>query len=511
MSFSSGQRRVRNVGLLAGPLLALAVGVLLPGQYVGLDGSPVAFGASGRVTAAVAVWMATWWLSEAIPVYATALVPVALFPLLGALSMKAAAAPYAHPLIFLFLGGFLIAITMERWGLHRRIALVALRVVGERPTHMVGAFMGVTALLSMWISNSAAAIMMLPVATSVIDLVASRVGSGAAPTDRDGERVRPFALALLLGVAYAASIGGIGTPIGTPPNLFLLSYAEEHLGHPISFLRWMGVGVTLVVVFLPATWWLLTHVLFPPGIERVEGGAAAVGAALEALGPMSRGERTTLAVFGATSLLWVTRPLLQSLEIAGSHPLAGLQDAGIAMFGALALFVIPVDGRRSVFALDWRTAAGVPWGVLVLFGGGLSLAAAMQANGVGLLLGSQVGALASWPPWVLVLATTTAVVFLTELTSNTATAATLVPVLAGLAPGLGLDPILLVVPAVLAASCAFMLPAATPPNAAIFGSGLVTIREMSRAGFWLNWIAIVLVTLLTYAVAIPLLGTGDVG
>jgi len=494
------RRRAQRLGLPAGPLLGLALGLVLPDAYVGPDGASVGFGVAGRATAGVAAWMAIWWLSEAIPLYATALLPLVSFPLLGVRSMKATAEPYAHPLIFLFLGGFLIALTMERWGLHRRFALVSLRLVGERPTHMVGGFMVVTAVLSMWSSNSAAAILMLAVATSVIKLVASRVD-----VEDNDERSHPFALALLLGVAYAASIGGIATPIGTPPNLFLLSYAEENLGRPISFVRWMGVGSSVVVVFLPLAWWLLVRVIFPPGIERVEGGGAAVGRALAALGPMSRGERTTLVVFGATASLWLTRPLLVGAEVAGVRPLAGLEDAGIAMLGALALFVIPVDRRAGVHALDWEHAVRVPWGVLLLFGGGLSLAAAMQANGVGPLLGSQLGALAGWSSWVLVLAIVTGVVFLTELTSNTATTATLVPILAGLAPGLGHDPLLLAVPAAIAASCAFMLPAATPPNAAIFGSGLVTIRDMSRAGLWLNGVGIAVVTLATYAVAMPLL------
>jgi sodium-dependent dicarboxylate transporter 2/3/5 len=493
---------VQRLGFVAGPILALALGLALPDAYVGHDGESVAFGFAGRATAATAAWMATWWLSEAIPLYATALLPLALFPLLGVLPIKATAAPYAHPLIFLFLGGFLIAIAVERWGLHRRMALAALRMVGERPTRMVGGFMVVTAGLSMWISNSAATILMLPVATSVIALVESRV-------DTDGtDRSRPFALALLLGVAYSASIGGIGTPIGTPPNLFLLSFAEENLGRSISFVRWMGIGMSVVVLMLPLAWWLLTHVLFRPGFERVEGGAAAVHRELAALGRMSRGERTTLAVCAVTAFLWVARPLLAAIEVAGVRPLSGLEDAGTAMMGALALFVIPVDRRAGVFALDWEHAVRVPWGVLLLFGGGLSLAAAMQANGVGPLLGSQVGALAGWPSWVLVLAIATAIVFLTELTSNTATTATLVPILAGVAPGLGHDPLLLAVPAAIAASCAFMLPAATPPNAAIFGSGLVTIRDMSHAGFWLIWIGVAVVTFVTYAVAMPLLSVG---
>jgi len=487
--------RVQRLGRLAGPALAALVWLALPESPVSAAGEPIPFGAAGRTTAAVAAWMAVWWLSEAIPVYATALLPLLLLPLLGARSMHETAAPYANPLIFLFMGGFLIALAMQRWGLHRRVALVALRFAGDRPARVVGSFMVVTAFLSMWVSNSATAIMMLPVAISVIDLVERQV---------DGN-VQPFALSLLLGVAYAASIGGIGTPIGTPPNLFLLSYLDEQLGREISFVRWMGVGVPLVAVFLPLCWLLLTRVIFPAGFEHVRGGRDLVQRALAELGPVQTGERVTLAVFLLASALWVGQPILSKLEIAGQRPLAGLGDAGIAMLAALLLFVLPVDRRAGVFALDWPTAERLPFGVLILFGGGLSLAAAMEANGVGELLGAQVAAFAGLPSPVVVLAVTAGVIFLTELTSNTATAATLVPILGALAPGLGLDALLLVVPAAIAASCAFMLPVATPPNAIVFGSGRVGIADMTRAGLWLNWSGVVLITALTYGVAMPLL------
>ncbi|NNL66673.1 MAG: DASS family sodium-coupled anion symporter [Myxococcales bacterium] len=505
---------LQRLGLLGGPGLAALTWLALPEAPLGADGTPIVFGAAGRATAAAAVWMAVWWLSEAIPVYATALLPLVLLPLAGARSMAEAAAPFAHPLIFLFMGGFLIALTMERWGLHRRLALRALRAVGDRPSHMVAGFMGVTAVLSMWVSNSATAVMMLPVACSVIALVGgpmcSAVGAdeGAADAHRPDSPVRPFALALLLGIAYGASIGGIGTPIGTPPNLFLLSYVRDHLGREISFVRWMSVALPLVAVFLPIAWWLLTRVLFPSPLARIPGWNDLVGRSLAALGPMGRGERITLVVFVGAAFLWVTRPLLSSLSIAGVRPFAGLTDAGIAMLAALSLFVWPVDWRARTFALDWESAVRLPWGVLLLFGGGLSLAAAIQANGVGELLASRIGALAGLPSLVIVLAVTTGVVFLTELTSNTATTATLVPILAALAPGLGLDPLLLIVPAALAASCAFMLPVATPPNAVVFGSGWVGIPEMSRAGFWLNWIGVVLITALVYTVALPRLAGG---
>ncbi len=502
------RRRVQDVGLFAGPLLAGLGYAALPDTYAGPAGELVDFDRGGRATAAVAVWMAVWWLSEAIPLYATALVPLVLLPLLGAASMREAAAPFAHELIFLFMGGFLLALSMQRWGLHRRIALLVLRLFGERPVNLVGGFMVVTALLSMWVSNTATAVMMLPVAASVVELLARQTGSADASEALDDPHspLRSFAVALLLGIAYSASIGGVGTPIGTPPNLFLVSYARSHLGVELSFVRWMGLALPLVVVFLAITWLLLTRVLHPIRLGRIEGGAAVVRRELTALGPMGVGERIVLAVFLATSLLWITRPLLTELSIGGVRPLAGLTDTGIAMLAALALFVAPVDRRAGEFVLDWPTAVKLPWGILVLFGGGLSLAAAIHANGVGEWVGAQVAGFGGVPSLWVVAAVVTIIVFATELTSNTATTATLVPVLAALAPGLGLAPMVLAVPAALSASCAFMLPVATPPNAVVFGSGFVTLQEMSRTGFWLNWIGVGLITAFTWLAVVPRFG-----
>lgn len=504
------RRRIQRLGLLGGPTLAALIYVALPDAYTGSSGEVVAFGHGGRATAAVAVWMAVWWLSEAIEVYATALLPLVLLPLLGVTSMRAAARPYAHELIFLFLGGFLLALAMERWGLHRRVALTALRLVGDRPGHIVGGFMVVTAMLSMWVSNTATAIMMLPVACSVVEVVErpQAVTGGTSPSPEPGVDGHSFGLALLLGIAYAASIGGVATPIGTPPNVFLLSYVGEHLGREVSFVRWMSVGLPLVAVFLPITWLLLTRILHPVGTRPIQGVRELVHEARAALGPLSRPEHITLIVFLSAAGLWMTRPLLNDLSIFGAQPLAGLGDTGIAMLAAMLLFVAPSGESEQHFVLDWETAVRLPWGILILFGGGLSLAAAIQANGVGQLLGAQVSALAGVPPVLLVAGIVTLVVFLTELTSNTATTATLVPILASLAPGLGLDPLLLIVPAAISASCAFMLPVATPPNAIVFGSGLVSITEMSRTGFWLNWIGVGLITGLAWAVVMPLLGGG---
>jgi sodium-dependent dicarboxylate transporter 2/3/5 len=358
---------------------------------------------------------------------------------------------------------------------------------------MVGGFMIASAALSMWVSNTATAVMMLPIALSVVRLAG----------DDEGGR---FRVALLLGVAYGCSIGGIGTLIGTPPNLFLASYARSELGIEISFVRWMAFGLPLVACFLPIAWWLLTRVLYPLGDRRIEGGREGVRLALAELGPLNRGERITMVVFAITAVSWITRPLLVGLSWG---PFGGLTDTGIAMLAALSLFCIPVDARQRVFAMDWETAARLPWGVLVLFGGGLSLAAAIGHNGVGDFIGSQLASFGTMPTFVLVVAIVTLVIFLTELTSNTATTATLVPILAGFAIGLGTAPLLLIVPAVVAASCAFMLPVATPPNAIVFGSGHVSMFEMNRAGLWLNVVGIALITALTYALAIPALGISN--
>jgi sodium-dependent dicarboxylate transporter 2/3/5 len=499
---------VQWTGLLAAPALALLIYLLLPETYLDSRGQAAAFSHAGRATAAIAVWMAVWWMTEAIPVYATALLPLVLLPLTGAATMRQAASPYGNELIYLFMGGFMLALAMQRWGLHRRVAFAALTLVGDRPRSIIGGFMLVTAVFSMWVSNTAITIMMLPIAVSVIDLVMSEGAgsSNAGARGLSGGDGRNFALGLLLGIAYAASIGGIGTLIGTPPNLFLASFIRDHLGTEISFVRWMGIGLPLVALFVPLVWLLMTRVLYPVRLERIEGGAALTRDAYDKLGPMKRGEWATLIVFSLTAAGWILRPLLVKVAWGGVRPLAGLSDPGIAMIAAVALFVIPVELGPRVFVMNWETALKLPWGILILFGGGLSLAAAINANGVATLLGNQVGALAGVPSVLLVLFVTALMIFLTEITSNTATTATMVPILAALAPGLGMHAYMLIVPAAIAASCAFMLPVATPPNAIVFGSGHVTIPQMCRAGFSLNLIGIILITALTYAVALPLLG-----
>jgi sodium-dependent dicarboxylate transporter 2/3/5 len=311
----------------------------------------------------------------------------------------------------------------------------------------------------------------------------------------------------MLGTAYAASIGGVGTLIGTPPNLLLVAFLEEEYGLRISFVRWMAVGLPLVIVFLPVTWLLLTKVIFRVRLPRIPGGRELMRSELRAQGPMSRGEWFVLAVFVVTATAWMTRPLLARLELAeGLRPLAGLSDAGIAIMAALALFILPVDLKRGLFVLTWHQARKLPWGILILFGGGLSLAAAVKATGVAEYIGHGVSGCHTVPIPVLVLLITATVVFLTELTSNTATTATFLPILGAVAVGLGISPALLVVPMAISASCAFMMPVATPPNAIVFSSGEITIPQMCKAGLWLNLIGIGLVMLLMYSVVIHVLG-----
>jgi sodium-dependent dicarboxylate transporter 2/3/5 len=321
---------------------------------------------------------------------------------------------------------------------------------------------------------------------------------------------RNFALSLLLAIAYAASIGGIATIIGSPPNGIVVQFLAQEYQRNISFADWLLIGGPVTLVFLPIAWVLITWVLYPVRIREVAGGRALFTREAALLGPMHRGEWVTLVVFLCTAALWITRPVLGALELGGARPFAGLSDAGIAILAALTLFVIPAPPARGsvsrTFVMTWDTAVKLPWGILILFGGGLSLAAAVQANGVAEFIGAQATVLADYPVIVLVVAVTTGVIFLTELTSNTATTATLVPVLAGVASGLAVAPEMLVIPAAVAASCAFMMPVATPPNAIVFGAGYVTIPQMAWAGLWLNLIGVVLITAVLYAIVLPGLG-----
>jgi sodium-dependent dicarboxylate transporter 2/3/5 len=494
-----GPRPVRRIGLLVGALV-----------FAGLLASPAPAGLSdeGWRTAAVALLMALWWMTEAVAIPVTALLPLVLFPALGVLSASDAAAPYAHELIFLFMGGFFLAAGMERWGLHRRVALGILGAVGTSPERLVLGFMLATGFLSMWISNTATAAMMFPIGVAVAALFAPGAGHEDAAEPRSAAGAgsgdpspNPLGVCLMLGIAYGASIGGVATLIGTPPNAVLAGAADELLGVQIGFLQWMMIGVPVAGLMLPLTWLLLVKVLHPPGGLR--GDAVDVLARERAsLGPRTVPETRVAGIFVLTALAWI----LREPKAFGAFTLPGLQtfmpelrDSTIAMAGALALFLLPSgaddrgagDGQRL---LEWPRAKTIAWGVLVLFGGGLSLARAMDRSGLAAWIGGAVEGLGVVPPVLIVGAVALIFVFLTEITSNTATATMAMPVMAGAAVGLGMSPLTLMTAAALVSSMAFMLPVATPPNAIVFGSDHLTIPIMARAGLLLNLLAVAVVT-----------------
>lgn len=473
----STERRSQWLGLALGPVLAALTFWLIP------DADAGGLEPAGRATAAVGVLMATWWLSEALPLPATALLPLALFPLLGISNSADAAAPYASDVIFLFMAGFLLGLGMERWGLHRRVALRIILAVGTAPKRLVGGFMLAAAVLSMWISNTAATIILLPVAVSIVRMLQN-------PDRNDQATVAQFATCLVLAIAYSASIGGVGTLIGSPPNLVAAGFLESRLDCSIGMLDWMRFGLPLVLVFLPLAWAYLVWFAFPLRMQHGDG-AARIREELTGLGRMSRGERIISTVFGLTALGWVLRPQLNAVP-----GLELLSDAAIGMLGALILFLIPV--HRGARAMDWETALRLPWGVLLLFGGGLSLAAAIGSHSVDEFIAGGIRALGEIPLWVLLLVSVTLVKFMTELTSNTAIATTFIPVLAAVAVGMGAPPAMLVIAVALSASYAFIMPVATPPNAIVFSSGYVSITQMARAGLGLNLLAIPPVALVAW-------------
>lgn len=480
--------RWARLGLYLGAALFFVV-LLMP--------APSGMAPEAQKVAAVAVLMATWWMTEALPLPATSLIPIVLFPLLGVMSTPQATQPYANDLIYLFMGGFFIALAMERWGLHRRIALNVVAVVGTDPKRLLLGFMLATGFLSAWISNTATTVMMLPIGISILALL---------PAEKTGD----LGTALMLGIAYAATIGGVATLIGTPPNAILAAAASDLLGQTVGFARWMMVGVPVAATLMPLTWLLLVRLhRLPRGDEMREAANLVISRERAGLGRMGRGERTVAVVFTLTVLAWILREpkAMGAVVVPGiSTFLPMVNDSTIAILGALALFIIPVSLERGVFTLDWEWAVKIPWGILLLFGGGLSLARGFEVSGLAAWIGDQVAHFAGFPSIVLVLGVTLLFIFLTELTSNTATATMGMPILAGVAAGMGTDPFALMAAAALASSMAFMLPVGTPPNAIVFGSGQVTIARMVRAGLWLNFLAAAVVTLLGHALITAVFG-----
>ncbi len=484
----------QRVGLFLGPALFVLM-LIIP--------TPTGMEPAAQKMAAIACLMATWWMSEAIPIPATSLLPLPLFPLLGIMHTKKAAAPYASHLIFLFMGGFIIALAMQRWNLHRRIAMTIVKVIGFSPGRLIFGFMVATAALSAFVSNTATTVMMMPIGLAIITHVVTEGNREGLDKKIDFSPEKfAFGLNLMLGIAYAASIGGIATLIGTPPNTVLAAYLQKTYGYEISFAGWMKVGVPLVMVMLPLCWIWLTKIANPMKLKKVPGGKDHIEKELQEMGSLSAGERWTGLVFLLTALGWIFR---KKLSFIFPDPTL-ITDATIAMAGGLILFLIPVDLKKNRFVMNWKWASKMPWGVLILFGGGLSMASGFKATKLANWIGSQVGLFEHAPVLILVIAVATLIIFLTELTSNTATSAMVMPVLAAVAIGLGQNPLLLVVPAAVAASCAFMLPVATPPNAIVFGSGYVTIPQMARSGFGLNIIGVIVTVAITYLLVIPVFG-----
>jgi sodium-dependent dicarboxylate transporter 2/3/5 len=465
--------KIATAGLFLGPALFLVV-LFLPQP----EGMPT----EALRVAAVAVWMALWWLSEAVPIPATALLPIVLYPLLGIMPAGEVTGSYAHHLIFLFMGGFMIAVAMERWNLHRRIALQVIRRVGTEPARLVLGFMLATALLSMWISNTATAMLMVTIGIAVLKQLLP-----------DGQhRTAPLGTALMLGIAYAASIGGVATLIGTPPNAILAGVLQQNYAVELRFADWMQFALPLSVSMLFLTWLYLTRIAFRVDETAVPEAAGHIREQLAALGPLSAPERRVAWVFGCVALLWIGRGFIDW------QPLQAVKDSTIAIAGALALFAIPADWKQRVFLLDWQTAVRIPWDIIVLFGGGFALAAGFSDSGLSSWLADQLRVLEGVPKLWIILAVGLLVIFLTEVTSNTATASVMLPVLGALSQALQLPPMILMVTATLCASFAFMLPVATPPNAIVFSSRCVRIPQMARAGLWLNLMGVLLITGFVY-------------
>lgn len=473
--------KAQLIGLFLGPVLFILMLLFF---------KPSGLPAQGVAIAASTVWIATWWITEAVPIPVTSLLPLILFPLTGGLEMGDTASAFGDETIFLFMGGFMIALAMEKWNLHRRIALTIISLIGTNMNRIVLGFMVATGFLSMWISNTATAMMMVPIGLAIIYQVTDALKDD--PSVDTSQENFGFGKALMLGIAYSASIGGIATLIGTPPNTLLAGAINKMYGIELSFAKWMMFGVPFAWVFLIIVWIYLVRVAYPSKIKELPGGTAVIDEEKRKLGEASTEEKLVLLIFGLAAFSWITRTFLLSKFIDG------LSDGIIAMFFAIVLFIIPSVSKKGDHLLDWETAVKLPWGILLLFGGGLAIASGFVNSGLSEWIGTQLTGLQGVSLLVVVLTVATLVIFLTEITSNTATASMMYPIMASLAVALGYHPYALMIAAGVAASCAFMLPVATPPNAVVFGSGYLRIPDMAKAGFVLNIIGAILVTITIY-------------
>lgn len=467
--------KLKSFLLVLGPLLFI---------FLQIIGKPASMPGAAFDVLCVTLWMALWWVTEVVPIAVTALLPIILFPLTGALSIEATTAAFGHKLVFLYLGGFLLAIAIERWDLHKRIALSIIKLIGTNVKFIILGFMVATAFLSMWISNTATSVMMLPIGVAIITQLKDN------PETLENEN-RQFGKALMLAIAYSASIGGIATLIGTPPNLVFAGIVQEMYGIEISFLQWSIFGFPISLVLLFLCWKYLTSLAFKFEQTELPGGEAEIKRQLEKLGKLNIPEKRVLIVFVLTAFFWISRSFL----LQPFFPF--LDDTVIAISAGIVLFAIPA-GKGQGALLNWEEAVKIPWGIILLFGGGMALATAFSETGLAVWIGEQLTTLDFLPLFLLILVLVAAVNFLTEVTSNLATTAMLLPILAPMALAMNLHPYLLMVSATLAASCAFMLPVATPPNAVVFGSGYLRISDMVKTGLWMNLFSILLVSLLIY-------------
>jgi sodium-dependent dicarboxylate transporter 2/3/5 len=467
----------QNIGRILGPLAFF---------YILFFFHPDGLSVSANAVLASVVWVTIWWVTEAIPIYVTALLPLILFPLTGALSLSETATSYGHKYIFLYMGGFILAIAIEKWNLHKRIALTIINLIGTNIINIILGFMLATAFLSMWISNTAATVIILPIAMAIVYQL-----NDNPETEKDENKI--FGKALMLAIAYSASIGGISTLIGTPTNLVLAGVVQTTFGKEITFSEWFVLGFPIAVLLLFISWVYLTRFAFTFKQKEFPGGRSEITLRLKALGKMEFEEKMVLFIFILTAFAWIARSFLLQRFIPA------IDDTIIAMCTVIIMFLLPTR-QKGKKLITWEDAVKLPWGILLLFGGGLTLAMGFESSGLALWIGGKLSALQVLPFILLLLILISIVNFLTELTSNIATTAILLPVLVSLAPVLGVHPYYLMIAATLAASCAFMLPVATPPNAVVFGSGYLEMADMVKKGFWLNIISILILTVVVYLV-----------
>ncbi|MGW8038257.1 SLC13/DASS family transporter [Staphylococcus xylosus] len=484
-SYNAGQL----IGLILGPLLfALTLLLFHPDELSG----------KGIYVLAITLWIATWWITEAIPIAATSLLPLILLPIGHVLNPEEVSAQYGNDIIFLFLGGFILAIAMERWNLHTRVALSIINTLGTSTGKILLGFMIATGFLSMFVSNTAAVMIMIPIGLAIIKEANELKSQNTKP-----ESISKFEQSLVLAIGYAGTIGGLGTLIGTPPLIILKGQYQSAFGEEISFAKWMIIGVPTVIVLLFLVWVYIRYVAFKHDMKELPGGQKLIKEKLSELGKMKYEEKIVSVVFLLASFLWISREfLLKNWSVTSE-----VADGTIAMFISVLLFLIPAKNKEQhKRIIDWEVAKELPWGVLILFGGGLALAKGISESGLANWLGEQLKLIEGVSPLIIVLVITIFVLFLTEITSNTATATMILPILATLSVAVNVHPLLLMVPAAMAANCAYMLPVGTPPNAIVFGTGKISIKKMASVGFWVNLLSIVVIVLVVYFLVPPVLG-----